>query len=162
MTGSVEALARAIVRNDWKWPPRGAYLDLFGEALPECVTGMGEVVAALRARATRRLASYGYRVGDGGALEPVTDAEKARALEEEKSTVETEAPRDLGPFRWMGGEWYKGKKDEQDVLGPKDRMKAVAARLGHKALLQAERQGRKGFYNVFGSYPDWTTTVAEL
>lgn len=62
----------------------------------------------------------------------------------------------------MGGEWHKGRKDDKDLVGPKDRMKAAAARLGHKALLQAERRGGKGFYNVFGSYPDWEAAAAAL
>jgi hypothetical protein len=68
----------------------------------------------------------------------------------------------MQPFRLIGAEWFKRKKDESDLLGPKDRMKVAAARLGHKALLHAERRGGKRFYNVFGSYPDRETAAAAL
>ncbi len=80
----------------------------------------------------------------------------------EKPAKPLAAPKSMRPFRWMGTDWFKGKKDESDPLGPKDRMKAAAARLGHKALLQAKRRGGKGFYNVFGSYPDWETVAAAM
>ena len=97
------------------------------------------------------------------AAAPAAALAAAPAAEHPESPAKTlAAPKNMRPFRWMGTDWYKGRKDESDPLGPKDRMKAAAARLGHKALLQAERRGGKGFYNVFGSYPDWETAATAL
>jgi hypothetical protein len=185
MVGTAEALARAIVKDDWKWPPRGPYLDLIGEGLPEGVTEMGEVVAALRARASRTLASYGYRAGEGGGLEPATDADKAATAEKAadgspaalsvvgEARARGPAPDAADPnpaFNWLGAKWQTAppvKAPERAKLvgytPPQARMKARAAELGHRCELQAQvPTWNGGSYRAYGSFPAWEDALAAI
>ena len=93
MLTAAELLARAITKDDWKSPPRGTYMELFRDPLPEDVISMVDVETALRERAIQKLASMGFRVGDGGALVEVAPAEKAAAAAAEARLAAAKAAK---------------------------------------------------------------------
>ena len=93
MLTAAELLANASTTTEWKYPPRGAYMKLFGDPLPEDMTSKVDVMTALRERAIQKLASMGFRVGDGGALVQVAPAEKAAAAAAEARLAAAKAAR---------------------------------------------------------------------